>query len=183
MAAQQPAPAGTAPGSAVQQPAEENPVLEITAPDFAAEMAPRFFTAPQFDALRRLSEILMPPSSGAPGALEAHAPEFLDFLVGQSPTERQQTYRAGLDALNAQAKKRFNKSFAELDAPQAEALLASLREPWTPDPPADPLARFLRVAKQDIRSSTMNSPEWNAAGQASGGRRPGGFNQYWLPID
>jgi hypothetical protein len=183
---QQPAPGGNQaalPGTASPQTAGESPALETAISDAAAEMVPRFFTSTQFAALRQLSGILMPPINGAPGALEAHAPEFLDFLIGQSPPERQQLYQAGLDTLNAQAKKRFNKTFAEADAAETAALLASLREPWTPEPPAEPLARFLHAAKQDIRTATTNSPEWSAAGLASGGRRPGGFNQYWLPID
>jgi hypothetical protein len=186
LAAQQPAPrvdptaapAGTAPLASA-----ETPTLEVAFSDAAAEMIPRFFTAQQFAALRQLGAILVPPSSGAPGALDAHAPEFLDFLIGQSLPERQQLYRAGLDALNAEAKKRFGKPFAELGPSEAAAILAPLREPWTPDPPADPLARFLRAAKADVRTATLNSPEWSAAGAASGGRRSGGFNLYWYPLD
>jgi len=183
---QQPAPGGnqaTLPGNASPQAAGESPALETALSDTAAQMMPRFFTTTQFAALRQLSGFLMPPINGAPGAVEAHAPEFLDFLIGQSLPERQQLYQTGLDALNAQAKKRFDKTFAEADASEAAALLAPLREPWTPEPPADALARFLHAAKQDIRTATMNSPEWSAAGLAGGGRRPGGFNQYWLPID
>ena len=46
----------------------------------------------------------------------------------------------------------------------------------------DPLARFLVAAKQDVRTATMNSREWNTAG-AAGGRRTGGTGLYWYPID
>ncbi|MDX2029327.1 MAG: gluconate 2-dehydrogenase subunit 3 family protein [Blastocatellia bacterium] len=162
--------------------AEDAPKLEVVVADAAAAGVARFFTAPQFAALRRLSEILMPPLKGMPGALEAEAPEFLDFLIGASPAERQQIYRIGLDALNAQAMRRYKKPFAEVDEAQAVALLAPLRQPWTYNPPADPLARFLRDAKQDVRAATMNSRVYVAAG-STGGRRGGGMGQYWLPID
>jgi hypothetical protein len=57
-----------------------------------------------------------------------------------------------------------------------------LRQPWTYEPPADPLARFLREAKQDVRTATMNSREYASAGSSSG-RRGGGLGQYWYPID
>jgi hypothetical protein len=163
-------------------PQEEAPKLELTTPDLAAEMTPRFFTAPQFAALRKLSDILLPPLNGLPGALDAQAPEFLDFLIGASPAVRQQLYRAGLDALNAQAVKQFKKPFAEVDEAQANTLLASLRQPWTYEPPADPLARFLWAAKQDVRTATMNSREYATASSA-GSRRGGGLGQYWYPID
>jgi hypothetical protein len=182
--AQQPAAAvnPAAPVNAPSQPGEEVLKVESSVADAAAEMVPAFFNAEQFAVLRRLSDILMPPIKGAPGALEAKAPEFLDFLIGASPSDRQQLYRAGLDALNAQAQKRFTRPFAEVDAAQAGTLLAPLRQPWTFDPPADPLARFLQAAKQDVRAATMNSAEWIAAG-SSGGRRAGGIGQYWYSIE
>jgi hypothetical protein len=164
------------------RPAEDAPNLEISVPDVAAEMTPKFFNAQQFAALRKLSEILTPAYNNLPGALEAGVPEFLDFLIGASPADRRQIYTAGLDALNAQARKRFNKPFAEISETQAGELLAPLRQPWTYEPPADPLARFLREAKQDVRTATQNSREYiNAA--AAGGRRGGGVGQYWYPID
>jgi hypothetical protein len=171
------------PSAAPQRPADEAAKVEYTHTEVVAEPAPRFFNAQQFAALKKLSEIIMPPMNGAPGALEAQVPEFLDFLIGSSPTERQQLYMIGLDRLNAQAKKEFNKSFAEVDATQANKLLAPLRQPWTYDPPADPLARFLVAAKQDVRTATMNSREYSNAGTASGGRRAGGVGQYLYSMD
>src|SRR5690242_2395429 len=131
--------APTAPALVAQQPAanaDDNPKLELSVPDAAAETVLHFFNTQQFAALQKLSEILMPPAHGAPGALNAHAPEFLDFLIGDSPAERQQLYRSGLDGLNLQARKRYNRAFSELDAAQAGPLLAPLREAWTYDPPA-----------------------------------------------
>ena len=182
LAAQQPAPPASAAATPNPQAAPaELPRLEMTAADEAAEMTARFFSAPQLAALRKLSDVLMPPMQGAPGALEAQAPEFLDFLLAQSPAERRQLYQAGLDALNDQARQRFGRPFAALDAAQAAALLAPLRQPWTYEPPADPLARFLQAAKQDVRIATMNSRQWS--GGAGGGRRAGGVGQYWLPLD
>lgn len=126
----------------------------------------------------------MPSGSAAnatPGALEAKAPEFLDFLLSESPVDRQQLYRSGLDGLNAQARKRFSKPFADVDAGQAEMLLAPLRDPWTYDAPSDPVAAMLRAAKDDVRRATLNSREWNLA--AAAGRARGGGGLYWLPID
>src|SRR5438874_12001133 len=133
-------------------PAEEMPKLEASIVDQVGDPVPQFFDAEQLAALRRLGDLLMPSMNGAAGASEAGAAEFLDFLIGESPADRQQLYRAGLDALNAQAKTRYGKPFADVDAAQADALLAPLREPWTYDSPADPLARFLVAAKQDLRT-------------------------------
>ena len=189
-----PGPQGTAPVPQGQQtsqspPSPEIPRLETAVADDAAEMLPKFFNQAQFAALRKLSGILMPPIQGAPGALEAHAPEFLDFLLSESPAERKQLYTSGLNLLNEQSRKRFGKPFAEVDAAQATALLSPLRQPWTYEPPSDPLARFLVAAKADVRTATINSRQFSAGsgsapgGQAGGGRRPGGMGQYWHPLD
>jgi hypothetical protein len=166
-----PAPPQTAPG--VQS---DFPKLDFAVADAAAETVHHFFTASQFAALQKLGSIL------TPGAIEASAPEFLDFLLSQSSPDRQQLYRAGLDGLNTQARRRFTSPFADLDADQAGELLAPLRERWTYRPPADPVARFLLAVKLDLRTATINSPEWNTAAR-SGARRAGPSGLYWYPID
>ena len=122
-----PVPDTPVPATAAASAVEELPKLESTVADAAAEMRPGFFNAQQFTALRKLSDLLMPSLKELPGALDTGAPEFLDFLIGFSLPDRQQLYRIGLDALNAQARKRFERPFAELDTTQAEALLAPLR--------------------------------------------------------
>jgi hypothetical protein len=163
--------------------ATEMPRLQYSVHDDVGDMQPKFFTAAQYGALRKLSDILMPAINETPGALDARVPEFLDWLISQSPQDRQQFYRVGLDELNGAARKRFSRSFAEVDAKQAAELLAPLSEPWTFEPPADPLARFLRAAKQDVRAATMNSREYTAAAGASGRRGAAGVGLYWLPLD
>jgi len=180
LAAQQAPPAPPAPARGAGRgaaAAEDLPKLDIAFPDDAAQGVLRFFTPPQLAALRRLGDLLMPANSTSPGALAAGAPEFLDFLIGDSGADRQQVYRAGLDGLNAQARRQFNKTFAETDNSQADALLSSLRQPWTYADPADPVARFLRAAKADLRTATVNSRA------ASNGRRFAGSGLYWYPLD
>ncbi len=173
-----------APALIAQQPAEP-PKLETAALADIGEPVVRFFTPPQFSTLRKLCETIMPPSGKAPGALNAHAPEFLDFLLGESPKDRQQLYRTGLDLLNNQAKQKHGKMFADLDAAQTSEALAPLRAPWTYNPPADPLAHFLREARHDIRTATTNSKEYLAGAAQPTGRRGfgGGSGFYWLPLD
>ena len=187
LAAQQPPANQSAPGipvnpaQGIQPPAraaEELPKLEIATAESAADPMPRFFTSAQLSALRRVSDLLMPAANGSPGALVAGAPEFLDFLVGASGPERKTVYRSGLDGLNAQAMRQFSKPFADIDGAQADTLMAPLRVSWTYDEPADPVARFLRVAKADVRTATVNSRP-----SAAAGRRFAGSGLYWYPLD
>ncbi|MCU1337938.1 MAG: hypothetical protein JWO19_3519 [Bryobacterales bacterium] len=175
-AAQQPAPA--AQDGATAEPAP----LDLSTPEEGADPVLGFFSARQFATLRRLCEMLMPSGQGSPGALEARVPEFMDFLIGDSPVDRQQLWLSGLDALEYQSQTRFRKAFADTDAAQADTLFAPLHQPWTFEPPADPIARLLVAAKQDVRTATFNSFERNLA--ASGGtRRRSGGGLYWLPIE
>jgi hypothetical protein len=152
--------------------------------DAVGEPVPHFFTQPQLAALRRLSDLFMPAMNGNPGALEARTPEFLDFLVSQSPADRKQLYRSGLDLLNSRAAKQFGKPFADLDAKQADTIVRPLMVlvPWEFELPKEPSARFIRAAHDDIRAATRNSREWSAATVAAG-RRPTGAQLYFQPVD
>lgn len=159
---------------------EEIPVIEATIPDLAGTTVPVFFTPNQMAALRRLSDLIMPSSQGLPGALATCAPEFLDFLIGESPHERQEQYRKGLDELNERAHKDYRVSFAQTTQPQADALLAPLRSEWTTDP--DQFSDFLRDAKSDILQATENSHEYVRVASKRV-RRAGGVGMYWFPIE
>jgi Gluconate 2-dehydrogenase subunit 3 len=165
-----------------QRAVEETPKLETTVADAGAAPVARFFSTAEFAVLRRLSELLMPAAKGNPGALEAGVPEFLDFLIAQSPPERQNLYREGLDRLEADSRRRYFKPFAELSADQADAVLAPLHAAWTYAGPTDVLGRFLAEAKSDVMTATTNSREWIAA-QAGRSRRAAGVDYYWLPTD
>jgi hypothetical protein len=160
------------------------PKFEETSSETVADAEPRFFTPDQFAALRRLSALFMPAVKENPGALECGAPEFLDFLIGASLPDRQQLYRSGLDTLNASARKKFKKAFAELNDADADVVIRPLLVPvpWVQDAPKDPGAHFIAEAHRDIRTATENSREWAEAG-ASSGRRRGGGGFYLNPID
>jgi hypothetical protein len=161
---------------------DELPKLsEFSVPDAGAEPVPKFFSAPQFAALRRLSDLILPAIGDTPGALDARAPEFLDFLISVSPSARKTLYRLGLDALNVTARSKFARQFAELDAAQADQVLGPLHERWTNAPPKDLQADFLRAAKSDILTATVNSREWIEV-VSKRSRGAGGTALFWNRI-
>jgi len=179
------APPTVAPSAAERRGMSEfkAPPVASVVPDAIASPDTHFFSQSQLAALRRLSDLLMPPLNGNPGALQAQAAEFLDFLVGASPGDRQVLYRQGLDRLNTEAKKQFGNPFAELDGRQADKIVRPALLPWMTDhPPKEPFARFIAIAHQDIRTATMNSEAWHAAMVSSGERAPGA-GLFWRPID
>jgi hypothetical protein len=165
------------------------PPITSVVPDAVAATEAHFFNGQQLATLGKLSEIMMPALNGYPGAIQAGAPEFIDFLVGVSPVDRQQLYQAGLDRLNSEAKKQFGVPFAEVSAAQADKLLRPLMVSWAVSDhppgdhlPADPFIRFINIAHDDIRTATVNSQPWSAAAIAAGERAPG-VGLYWSPID
>jgi hypothetical protein len=176
------APAASAPGRRGMSEFKTPPVASVV-PDAIASPDLHFFSKSQLAALRRLSDLFMPPLNGNPGALQAQAAEFLDFLVGASDADRQLLYRQGLDRSNAEAEKQFGKPFAELNAEQADKIVRPALLAWMTDhPPTEPFARFIAIAHQDIRTATMNSEAWHIAAVSSGERAPG-VGLLWRPID
>jgi hypothetical protein len=185
-----PAPSPATPPAAApmrgQQPSV--PKLKVTDADIVSEIHLHFFDATQMATLERLGALLMPPLKNNPGALEAHAPEFLDFLISESPAPRQKLYRDGLDHLDHVAKEKFSKPFAQLDTKEADAVVRPLLAVryWPQDRPADHYQDFVAQAHEDLRIATLNSREWAEAAAKSGRRFTRGTQtrgMYWLPID
>jgi len=157
------------------------PQVEVAEDIAASEL--RFFTTLQMQTLIRLSDLLVPASSEKPGALEAQAPAFLDFLIGSSSEARQQVYSGGLDWLESESHKKYSLPFAKLDDTQAGALLKPWLRTWMSDhPPTEPHADFINIAHDDIRTATVNSKPWTDASPAAG---PDPYNSslYWFPIE
>jgi hypothetical protein len=154
------------------------PITSII-PDSVAQTNAYFFNERQLATLRRLSEILLPPLKGFPGAKEAGTPEFIDFLIGVSPADRQQMYQTGLDRLDGEARQHFGAAFATLDKAQADQLLRPWLRTWMTDhPPTEPYARFINIAHSDIRTATINSQAWSEAR-----KQTPEMDLYWFPVD
>ena len=174
--------AAPAPPAVKRETPDDFAPLPALVPDQISAPAVGFFSPEQFAALRRLSDILVPRSDENPGALDAGVPAFLDFLIGESPSDRQALYLDGLDRLNEEARRQHARDFAELTPPQADDLLAPLRQPWTDEAPADRFARVLRVAKEDAIAATRNSRERLAVESKRRGFRVD-VEGYWRSIE
>jgi hypothetical protein len=163
-------------------PSTDTPNTQTTDVDSTSDSVVKTFNSAQFAALRKLGEIVMPAEQDTPGATEAGAAEFLDFLIGVSPAPRVALYKTGLDRLNSDAQQRYHKSFSELTADQAAPILAPLRAAWSYKTPSDPFAAFLLAAKNDLLTATTNSREYIAV-VSQRRRSAGGVGLYWYPIE
>lgn len=173
------APAGT------PQPAgpaaSQGGMLAMVAPDQLATITPRWLTASQFATLRRLSDLLMPATPPNPGAVDVQAAEYLDNYLAVSASDRQRLYREGLDALAKQSQSRFRKPFAELSAADADAIVKPLFKVRGPTMSVVDLGPFINRVHQDVRTVTINSPQWAAAQTAAG--NPVVRQLYWRNVD
>ncbi len=166
------APAAT---SRLQQQAQfHTPNIPLTQPDAVASTDTRYFTPARYATLVAFSKVLMPGGEGYPGALDAGAPEFLDFLIGASPADRQAMYNNGLDRLNADSMKQCKVSFAQADAKQADMVIRPHLRTWINDhPPTEPHLLFINQVHRDVRQATLNSPAYAKAAEVAGERTPG----------
>lgn len=131
---------------------------------------PRFFSATDLELFAELGQTLIPAFDGRPGAKEAEAPEFLDFLLGQSPADIQALYKQGMVTYKLRRK-------AGMDA-----ALKELSEPWTHAGPKTNYAKFLQAAKIAFHQATVNSRQW-AEAMSTRSRGAAGIGSYWLPIE
>lgn len=86
--------------------------------------APRFFSADEYPALERLTELIL-PSDGTPGAREAGVAEFVDFMVSSDP-KLQYRLRYGLAWLETRALRDHGRPFTKLVEAEQIALLEPL---------------------------------------------------------
>ncbi len=144
--------------------------IPTTAAEAVALGLPRFFTTAEFEAFSQLGDTLIPPFDSRPGAKLAEAAEFLDFLLGQSPTDVRTLYKQGIATYRLRSKAGTDSALKELG------------EPWSHKGPSSPYAKFLNAAKLAFYQATINSRQWSAA-MSTRSRSAGGIGSYWLPIE
>lgn len=168
----------------LQQSAQfHTPNIPVTQPDAVATTEQRYFTPARYATLVAFSKVLMPGGEGYPGAIDSGAPEFLDFLIGGSPADRQAMYNNGLDRLQADSMKECKTPFAHADAKQADMVIRPHLRTWINDhPPTEPHLLFVNQVHRDIREATLNSPAYAKAAEAAGERTPG-VGLFVSPLD
>ena len=79
-------------------------------PDTLVAYRPKFFHGRQWQTLRKLCEMIIPPDEKSGGALEANAPEFIDLLTSEN-TNYQTQLGGGIHWLDAYCRKQYGKDF------------------------------------------------------------------------
>jgi hypothetical protein len=147
-----------------------NSSLPSSAADAVSMGLPKFFSAADLEIFAELGQTLIPPYDGRPGAKEAEAPEFLDFLLAQSPSDIQLLYRQGLAIYKLRRKA------------GVESALKELATPWSYKGQPTTYGKFLEAAKLAFHQATVNSRQW-AEAMSSRSRGAAGIGSYWLPVE
>jgi hypothetical protein len=104
-----------------------------------------FLTAAQYTTLDALTETIIPSDDHSPGARDARVADYIDLLLSESDDQTQRAWTAGLALLDAESRRRFKASYAQLIPSQAAELLTPIAKNEA-DPKA-PLDQFFRTTK------------------------------------
>lgn len=115
-----------------------------------APPSPKALTAAQFAALEALVEAIIPTDERSPGAKEARVADYIDLLLSEADEAVVESWRSGLDALDADATARFGTPFLGLADPHTDTMLAEIsrNDAAAPTAEAVPLRTFFVMAKQ-----------------------------------
>src|SRR5262245_169995 len=111
----------------------------------------------QQTTLHALMDRIIPPDED-PGAWDAGVGDYLARQFERDLRDSVDFYRAGLDALEAEARAGASASFASLSAAEQDALLRRVEaghvaQPWTVDP-----ARFFQTVVQHVGEGYYSDP-------------------------
>jgi hypothetical protein len=109
-----------------------------------------FLTKAEYAAVDLLVETIIPADEQSPGAREARVADYLDLLLGESSAEVQQRWRGGLAGLDAAARSRHQRPFAELSATEAAGVLTTIAQ-HEANPQAPPDLFFKDAKEATIR--------------------------------
>jgi len=89
---------------------------------------PRFFTAPEYRAVRLLADMILPADARSGSATDAGVPEFIDFMMIDRP-EGRLPMRGGLAWLDLEATERCGRIWVDCAVAEREQLLDDLAWP------------------------------------------------------
>ena len=109
--------------------------------------SPKTFTAAQYRTLERLADLIIPVENGAPGALAAGAPAWIDMISSEND-ELKASYAKGFAWLDAAAKKRGASDFVSTPATDQIALVDTIAYRRNASPETTPGIEFFTLARR-----------------------------------
>ncbi len=124
----------------------------------AGAYTPKALTAHEYATLERLSDLIIPADEHSPGALEAKAAAFIDFLCGASE-EMRDIYTGGLMWLDeAMAHRYGGKTFLEAAPAQQTAMLDLIAYRRNASPELNPGIQFFSFCRRMVADAYYTTP-------------------------
>ena len=112
-------------GAAIFAMPELSRVLNIRRELFAQT---RTLTPSEKTTLTAICARIIPTDESGPGAVDAHAPEYIDHALSGPLAGSRQAYSEGLAAIDAAAQQKFKAPFAKLPPTDQDALLTDVQD-------------------------------------------------------
>jgi len=127
---------------------------------------PRLLTAEEKRIVTALGDLIIPADQYGPAASAVGIPDFIDEWVSAPYPEQQKdlsVIRPGLAWIDAEARTRFGKGFAEVDPTQQTALLEDIVKSGSPANKA--AYSFFKLIRDRVAGGYFSTPEgWKAIG-------------------
>jgi gluconate 2-dehydrogenase alpha chain len=120
--------------------------------------------------LNALFEQLFPGDENGPGASSIGVIQYLDRALSGSYIHHLETYRLGVDALDAESVHRFNRPFIEADQAQQQELIKALEEGSVPNFRAIEGKAFFELARSHLQEGLFADPIYGGNRNKSGWR-------------
>jgi len=127
----------------------------MAVPDLAAFTlpadGPRVLTRSQYALLEELTEILIPADAQSGGGRAAGVAAYIDAMLSEEfDTALKTSFIAGLDGVEATARRQHGRGYLELEPPAREALVAAMAAGET-DPKTDDHRFFVELKRRTVR--------------------------------
>jgi gluconate 2-dehydrogenase gamma chain len=121
---------------------------------------PQFFTAHEYATVTLLANLVIPKDDRSGSASDAGVPEFIDFTLFDTladQPERQTAMRGGLQWLDRESRKRFQKNFVEITSAQRTEVLDDIAYPKKAKPEFSHGVRFFTQFRDFVATGFFTS--------------------------
>jgi len=121
---------------------------------------PKFFTAHEYATITLLADIIIPKDDRSGSASDAGVPEYMDYSLAETfadQPERQTAMRGGLQWLDRESRKRFQKNFVDITGTQRTEILDDIAYPKKAKPEFSHGARFFTMFRDFTASGFFTS--------------------------
>jgi len=134
-----------------------NAVAEEKTTAANGKYTPKCFTEHEFLTLRRLSDLIIPADEHSPGALQAGAAEWIDYMAATSP-ELAEIYTGGMGWLDHEMQKRYGASFLDSKPDQQTVLLDVIAYRKNESSETAPGIKFFAWVRKMVADAYYTSP-------------------------